>query len=90
MLNLRVAKPNDPIRVSELAEFVYCKRAWWLKMVQKEPSSAESREAQAEGERWHQQQGAHIARTDALSGAGYAALLIAMLLLVLAVWSRLR
>lgn len=43
MLNLRVAKRSDPIRVSELAEFVYCKRAWWLKMVQKQPSSAESR-----------------------------------------------
>jgi hypothetical protein len=82
--------PDDPIRVSELAEFVYCRRAWWLKMVQKEPSNARSREAQAEGEQWHQEQGAHIARTDALSGAGYAALLIAFLLLLLAAWSRLR
>ena len=90
MLNQRVAKPSDPIRVSELAEFVYCKRAWWLKMVQKQPSSAESRDAQAEGERWHQRQGAHIARTDAMSGAAYAALLIAVLLLVWAIWSRLR
>ena len=85
-----MANPNDPIRVSELAEFVYCRRAWWLKMVRKEPSSSESRKAQAEGERWHLRQGARIARTDAFSGAGYAALLIAVLLLVLAVWSKLR
>lgn len=83
-------KPEDPIRVSELAEFVYCQRAWWLKMVQKAPSSAEAREAQAEGELWHQQLGARIATTDAYSGAGYAALLIAVILLVLAVWSWLR
>lgn len=85
-----MAKPNDPIRVSELAEFVYCQRAWWLKMVLKEPSSEAAREAQAEGERWHQQQGTRIARTDALSGAAYAALLIAVLLLAVATWRALR
>ena len=90
MLNLGVGKPSDPIRVSELAEFVYCQRAWWLKMVCKAPSSPQAREAQSEGEIWHQEQGSRIARTDALSGAGYAALLIAFLLLVLAVWSWLR
>lgn len=78
---------NDrPVRVSELAEFVYCQRAWWLKMVCKEPSSAEAREAQAQGEIWHQVQGAKIARTDALSGAGIAALVVALLLLALALW----
>lgn len=78
---------NDrPVRVSELAEFVYCQRAWWLKMVCKEPSSAEAREAQAEGELWHQAQGAKIARTDALSGAGISALVLALLLLALALW----
>lgn len=78
---------NDrPVRVSELAEFVYCQRAWWLKMVCKKPSNAEAREAQAQGELWHQAQGTKIARTDALSGAGIAALLIALLLLALALW----
>lgn len=77
---------NRPVRVSELAEFVYCQRAWWLKMVCKEPSSAESKEAQAAGEVWHQMQGEKIARTDALSGAGYGALLIAIILLILALW----
>ena len=90
MLNLRVAKPNDPIRVSELAEFVYCKRAWWLKMVQKKPSDAEAREAQAQGEMWHKEQGERVARTDALTGGAYAALLIAFLLLVLSVLSFLK
>jgi hypothetical protein len=58
--------------------------------VQKQPSNAESRKGQTEGERWHRRQGAHIARTDALSGAAYAALLIAVLLVVWAIWSRLR
>lgn len=74
------------IRVSELAEFVYCERAWWLKMVRKQDSNAESKQAQAQGESWHEIQGARIARTDALSGAGYAALLIAILLLVACLW----
>ena len=77
---------DRPVRVSELAEFVYCHRGWWLKMVCKEPSSAASREAQVEGELWHRAQGDKIARTDALSGAAYGALLIALLLLVLALW----
>ena len=78
---------NDrPVRVSELADFMYCQRAWWLKMVCKEPSSAEAREAQAEGELWHRAQGDKIARCDALSGAAYGALLIALLLLILALW----
>ena len=85
-----MTKPDDSICVSELAEFVYCQRAWWLKMVCKETSSMESREAQAEGERWHRQQGAQIARTDALSGAAYAALLIAIVLLAFAAWRALR
>ena len=85
-----MAKPVGPIRASELAEFVYCQRAWWLKMVCKEPSSEEAREAQAEGERWHQRQGAQIARTDALSAAAYAVLLIAILLLAAATWEALR
>ena len=78
---------NDrPVRVSELAEFVYCKRAWWLKVVRKETSNAASREAQAQGELWPRAQGQKIARTDALSGAGYGALLMAVLLLILALW----
>lgn len=77
---------ESPVRVSELAEFVYCQRAWWLKMICEEPSSAEAREAQAEGELWHQAQGAKIASTDALSGAGVAALLLTLLLLAVALW----
>ena len=79
-------KNARPIRVSELAEFVYCERSWWLKTVCKEGSNAEAKEAQSEGESWHEFQGRRIARTDAFSGAGYAALLIAFLLLVLGVW----
>ncbi len=85
-----MARPEDPIRVSELAEFVYCRRAWWLKTVKKTPSSEVARAAQAGGEEWHRELGARIARTDAFSGAGYAAYLIALLLLVLAVWGWLR
>ena len=66
---------RQPIRVSELAEFVYCRQAWWLQMVEKEPSSVESHGEQAKRQQWHREQVAHIARMDAFSGAGYAALL---------------
>ena len=90
MPNDEVPRPEDPIRVSELAEFVYCQRSWWLKMVLKKPSDAEAREAQAQGEMWHKEQGERVARTDALTGGAYAALLIAFLLLVLSVWSFLK
>ena len=55
-------------------------------MVRKEDSNAESKRAQAQGESWHAIQGTRIARTDALSGAGHAALLIAILLLVAGLW----
>ena len=43
-----------------------------------------------EGELWHKEQGEHIASTDALSGAAYAAFGIGILLLLLATWSYLR
>jgi hypothetical protein len=45
---------------------------------------------QAQGEMWHKEQGERVARTDALTGGAYAALLIAFLLLVLSVWSFLK
>ena len=57
---------------------------------QKKPDFTDIREAQAGGELWRREQSARIARTDAFSGAGYAAYLIAFFLLVLAVWSWLR
>lgn len=81
--NRRVANLNSPIRVSELAEFVYCRQARWLQMVEKESSGAESHEDQAKIQRWHREQSARIPGTDAFSGAGYTALLIAFLLLVI-------
>jgi hypothetical protein len=57
MPNDEVPGTEDPIRVSELAEFVYCQRSCWLKMVQKKPSDADAREAQAQGEMWHKEEG---------------------------------
>ena len=57
-------------------------------MVCKEPSSAEAREPRLKGSSGirRKAQGAKIARTDALSGAGIAALVLALLLLALALW----
>ena len=83
-------KNDRPIAASELGEFVYCQRSWWLKMVCKQEPNEQARVAQAEGEVWHLLKGRRIARTSSLRAAGYAAILAAGMLLILWMWGMLR
>ena len=45
------------IRATELAEFVYCAKAWQLKYVDGAQGSPVARELQAQANAWHIEQG---------------------------------
>jgi CRISPR/Cas system-associated exonuclease Cas4 (RecB family) len=73
------------IRASEVAEYVYCARAWRLRADGHAPPSGHGR--RAEGEAWHLAHGREVARARKMRlVAKFAlvfALLIGLLLLVL-------
>ena len=73
------------IRATELAEFVYCPKAWELKHVRRAEMSAEARQLQSEGEAWHEAQGEQLARSDRFRQAAFVVLALAVLLFLF-VW----
>jgi hypothetical protein len=80
-------KTRDPmkqklIRATELAEFVYCSKAWHLKYLDGAEVSPVARELQAEAKAWHIEQGRSLARGDSYRWAGFAALMLAIVLIV--------
>jgi CRISPR/Cas system-associated exonuclease Cas4 (RecB family) len=78
------------IRASEVGEYVYCARAWWLRRGGVEPSRG--REARAAGTAWHAEHGRGVtaaARLRRLSAAaGLLALVCALALIILRLWPR--
>ena len=70
------------IRATELAEFVYCSKAWHLKYLDGAEVSPGARELQAEANAWHIEQGRSLARGDGYRWAGFAALMLAIILIV--------
>ena len=70
------------IRATELAEFVYCSKAWHLKYLEDAEVSHEARELQAEANAWHIEQGKSLSRGDSYRRAGFAALMLAIVLIV--------
>jgi hypothetical protein len=70
------------IRATELAEFVYCSRAWHLKYRDGAEVSPGARELQAEANAWHIEQGRSLARGDSYRWASFAALMLAIILIV--------
>jgi hypothetical protein len=70
------------IAATELAEFVYCSKAWQLKFIQRIASSPEARELQAQGREWHVAQGRTLARGDSYRWAAYVALGLGVVLFV--------
>jgi hypothetical protein len=72
---------NPMIRASEVGEFVYCARAWWLHRVEGlEPAGRERRER---GTLLHARHGHAVAVSSALIWAGAGLLLLALALLLL-------
>lgn len=76
---------RELIRASELGEYVYCARAWWLRKEGFEPTAGS--EARERGTRWHTRHGRQIARARSLLRAALflalAAVLLATFLLLL-------
>jgi CRISPR/Cas system-associated exonuclease Cas4 (RecB family) len=72
------------IRASELAQFAYCARGWWLASVQGiEPSNV--RELQG-GQARHQQHGRLVVSYRRLRALGYVVLAVAAALIAFTVW----
>ncbi len=67
------------IRASEIGSYLYCRRAWWYR---KQGIESENRAEMATGTELHQKHGRKVIAAGFLQVAGYAFLLIAVLLLV--------
>jgi hypothetical protein len=70
------------IRATELAEFVYCSKAWHLKYVEGAQVSPAARELQAAATVWHIEQGRALTQGDSYRWAGLAALTFAVVLIL--------
>ena len=77
--------PRKLISATELAEFVYCAKAWELKYVRGAESSSEARQLQVEGNAWHAAQGRQLARSDSFRWAAFIAMTLAVILFLF-VW----
>jgi hypothetical protein len=77
------------IPATQLAEYVYCSQAWYLKQHGVQVSE-ETRAIQAEANAWHETQGRSLATGDSYRWAAYAAVLLAVILFVFCWlgWSR--
>ena len=73
------------IAATELAEFVYCAKAWELKYIRGVEPSGETQQLRVEGNAWHASQGRQLARGDSFRRAAFAALALAVILFVF-VW----
>lgn len=75
------------IRASEVAEYVYCARAWRLRVDGHEPASGHGR--RAEGEAWHLAHGQTIVRARRMrliAMVAFALALVAGLFILLLGW----
>jgi hypothetical protein len=70
------------IRATELAEFVYCSKAWHLKYVDGAQVSPAARKLQAAATLWHIEQGRSLTQGDSYRWAGLAALMLAVVLIL--------
>ena len=67
------------IRASEIGSYLYCRRAWWYR---KQGIESENQVEMAQGTELHRQHGRQVIAAGFLQFAGYALLLIAVLLIV--------
>jgi CRISPR/Cas system-associated exonuclease Cas4 (RecB family) len=67
------------IRASEIGSYLYCRRAWWYR---RQGIESENQAEMALGTELHRQHGRQVLAAGFLQAAGYALLLIAILLVV--------
>ena len=60
------------IRASEIGEYTYCRRAWWLKQV-RGLKAGNQRQLQS-GSRYHNQHGNRVRQVSLMRGVAYALL----------------
>jgi hypothetical protein len=70
------------IRASDIGSYLYCRRAWWYR---KQGVETENQAELAGGTELHLQHGRRVMAAALLQIAGYALLLMAIVLLVIAV-----
>jgi len=81
MFAKRSQDDSDPIRASELAQYAYCAKAWWLGSVEGvQPSNVRQLEA---GTAAHEQHGAQVALAGWLSRAALICLALGVILMLL-------
>jgi hypothetical protein len=71
-------RSSQVVRASEVAQYVYCARAWWLGSVEGLPSA--HTEALESGTAAHRQHGRQVQRTDRISRLAYLSLGLALLM----------
>jgi CRISPR/Cas system-associated exonuclease Cas4 (RecB family) len=74
------------IRASEIGQYIFCARAWWLGAVEGVPSA--HREEMDAGESAHRQHGRRVRAAVILSRLAWALLALALFLAVLALLGR--
>jgi CRISPR/Cas system-associated exonuclease Cas4 (RecB family) len=67
------------IRASEIGSYLYCRRAWWYR---KQGIQSVNQAEMATGTQLHTQHGRKVIAAGFLQTAGYALLLVAVLLIV--------
>ncbi|MBI4789250.1 MAG: hypothetical protein HY782_19630 [Chloroflexi bacterium] len=72
------------LRASEIGEYVFCHRAWWLHRVQGLESA--NRAQMEAGVAWHVAHGRGVRRASSLQRAGFALLILAGLFALVAVF----
>jgi CRISPR/Cas system-associated exonuclease Cas4 (RecB family) len=72
------------IRASEIGEYVYCARAWWLRTEGYEPTSGH--QARQSGEQWHLKHGQAVMHAQRMrrlaASAGLLAIIITIIFLL--------
>ncbi|MBC8449365.1 MAG: hypothetical protein H8D78_16575 [Chloroflexi bacterium] len=77
-------RPRTYTRASEVGQYAYCARAWWLGAVQGERSA--NVEALEEGQLAHRRHGRQVVAYHRLRSLGYVLLAAALLLSAILFW----
>ena len=81
------SRASGVIRASEVGQYAFCARAWWLGSVEGKPSTLQ--EEMAAGEAVHRRHGRRVRASVTLRRAAYLLLGLALLAVVIALWQAL-